>query len=406
VFLPNPRMGLRGHRRLRALGCHLSDDHQNGAFNALSSSVAVLHEAGRCSVTPLVRHADGFEFGARIEGINLAGLDAAQWSMIEDAWYRFALLVFPAQHDLRPSDEVAFYRRFRYHDRSAPRSVRRAPIVEAPDIGLIGSATLFDHHGVHGEIRPGGAGVQWHIDGYYDGDLPPSATQLYCVESPASGTGGVLQLAGPKSEAVPYERGATIFADTRLAYRMLSPELRAIAESHKVQYWPGGLHGAWHAGTDNPPMDDFGLVPTAPPTLFDYFKKDTTADLPVARESTSTADLGAGAFHDAEQADLSTLRVARHPVVWRHPHTGIPAVQVHTLAMERLVPAGVTTRANRSLDWEQSQELVRKMLVPCVSSSVYVHNYSPGDLVGAALPCTIFAFSTHNYHLTLVLALE
>lgn len=383
-------------RRFEVLRRHLDGDANSGAprqysnsrcfcrhasyHSSASGAAASAWQAG-CSITPLVRHADGQEFGARIEGVDLAALDATQWSAIEDAWYRFALLVFPAQK-LRPADEAAFYRRFRYHDDSAPTSVRRAPIAEAPDIGLIGSAVLRDHHGLNVEIRPGGAGVQWHIDGYYDGDLPPAATQLYCVASPAAGTGGVLRLAGADSPAVPYEGGATIFADTRLAHRMLSPELRAIAESHVVQYWPGGLHGAWHAGTANPPMDDFGLVPMEPPMLFDYLDNDSTAGLPAG---TNTTDLGAGAFHDAEQADLSTLRAARHPVVWHHPQTGVPAIQVHTLAMERLVPANVAEMAEEPLDWTQSQELVREMLTPCVSTSIYVHNYRPGDLVGKEL---------------------
>ena len=76
---------------------------------------------------------------------------------------------------------------------------------------MIGRAVLRDHHGVTGEVQPGGAGVQWHIDGYYDGDSPPVATQLFCVEAPPKGTGGVLQL--PTGE-VAYEGGATIFADT------------------------------------------------------------------------------------------------------------------------------------------------------------------------------------------------
>jgi alpha-ketoglutarate-dependent taurine dioxygenase len=348
------------------------------------------------SVTPLVRHEEGLEFGARITGIDLAApLDAAQWAAIDDAWSRFALLVFPGQA-LRPADEAAFYRRFRYHDDSAPPSVRRAPIAEAPDVGLIGSAALRDHHGVTGTLRPGGAGVQWHIDGYYDGDLPPAATQLYCVESPAPGTGGVLRLAGAGGgeAAVPYEGGATIFADTRLAYLRLGAKLRSFADSHEVQYWPGGLHGAWHAGTDNPPMDEFGLVPTQPPELFDYLDGDPTAAAAAvaaaghassssSSSSSSSAaaeseprdgeegapDLGAGAFHDVEQADLSELRAARHPLVWCHPHTGIPALQVHTLSMDHLVPiqeaaasttpAAAVAEGEEPLDWGASQAIVK-----------------------------------------------
>eukprot|EP01052_Picozoa_sp_SAG31_P012542 SAG31_NODE_735_length_12488_cov_7.086044_16_plen_459_part_00 len=373
----------------------------------------------RLEITPLVQHSDGQWFGATVtaasvdaaatcgclqdrslhaQPVDLSALGATQWQQIEAAWLEFALLVFPGQADLSPTDEVAFYQRFKHHDRQAPSSVRRQAIDGAPDIGIIGSARLRNHHGVTGAVKPGGARLQWHIDGYYDGDLPPAATQLYCVEAPPSGTGGLLQL---RSGNIQYEGGATIFADTRYAYRQLPPSLRLVANNSDVQYWPGGLHGAWHAGTNNPPMDSLGLVPTQPPNLFDHLRAEDKHAAPMATNDPmhldTAEDLGAGAFHDAEQANLSSLRAARHPLVWQHPETHTPAIMVHTLAMERLIPKVRPLQCGHLLAWDESQHLVRSMLAPCVEAEeVYVHNYKPGDLIIWDNFCSMHTKTPHD----------
>ena len=49
--------------------------------------------------------------------------------------------MFPGQ-SLTPAEEVSFYSRFPHRDATAGTSVRRAPLPEAPDIGLVGNARL------------------------------------------------------------------------------------------------------------------------------------------------------------------------------------------------------------------------------------------------------------------------
>ena len=142
-------------RRLRALKAHLL---QPPAPAAGPRSTAA---AAGPRVTPLVDHGDGHHLGARVEGLDLAHLSEREWGTVWAAWLRYALLVFPDQH-LTPAQEVAFYRRFPHLDTAAPASVRRAPLPEAPDIGLVGNARLEDHFGVSGRIAPTGAGFQGH----------------------------------------------------------------------------------------------------------------------------------------------------------------------------------------------------------------------------------------------------
>eukprot|EP01045_Picozoa_sp_COSAG04_P044100 COSAG04_NODE_14787_length_555_cov_0.879386_1_plen_97_part_10 len=70
------------------------------------------------------------------------------------------------------------------------------------------------------------------------GSPPPPATQLFCVETPAVGRGSGALL-WPDGRSLPYEGGATVFADCRLAYRLLEPATAALADSLDVLDWEG-----------------------------------------------------------------------------------------------------------------------------------------------------------------------
>ena len=75
---------------------------------------------------------------------------------------------------------------------------------------------------------------------------------------------------------MPFEGGATAFADCRYAYRTLSPEAQEAADEMTVQYWEGGVFGRTAVdvtGGEYPQMEQAGLrplhppdFPTAPPT--------------------------------------------------------------------------------------------------------------------------------------------
>ena len=57
-------------------------------------------------VTPL-----DASFGAKIEGIDLKGIDTRTFEELYDCWLKYALLIFPDQH-LSNDDQVTFAKRF------------------------------------------------------------------------------------------------------------------------------------------------------------------------------------------------------------------------------------------------------------------------------------------------------
>ena len=61
-------------------------------------------------VTPLATRYD-CTLGARVSGIALRALTAADWAVVEQAFHQHALLIFPGQH-LEPAAQEAFARRF------------------------------------------------------------------------------------------------------------------------------------------------------------------------------------------------------------------------------------------------------------------------------------------------------
>jgi alpha-ketoglutarate-dependent taurine dioxygenase len=187
--------------------------------------------------------------------------------------------------------------------------------------------------------------------------------------------------------SLPYEGGATIFADTRYAYRCLSESEQRWADYAEVVYAKGGVFGRTSVdvqGRSWPRMSASGLRPTArarihaskPPLEQLYDTTDEDAD--TSGYEASVAWRGSG---EAQSI---------HPLVWRHPATGAPAVMAHTLILdcvkvrERADEGGQGRGScrHRQLSWEESQEVVAAMLAPCTRPDrVYRHNWAPGDLV-------------------------
>ena len=65
---------------------------------------------------------------------------------------------------------------------------------------------------------------------------------MTCVETPEHGKGNGW-LEWPNGKTIPFEGGATAFADCRLAYRRLSTQAKRTAEATSVVYWKGGVFG-------------------------------------------------------------------------------------------------------------------------------------------------------------------
>lgn len=130
--------------------------------------------------------------GAVVTGVALPTLDDAAWSAIEDAFHRYAVLVFPGQH-LSQADQVAFGRRF------GELSIEILLLSNRADDGSLLAA---DDPLIN--LLAGNEG--WHTDSSFK-RLAAKASILSAQEVPAEG-------------------GETEWADMRAAYDALDPELR------------------------------------------------------------------------------------------------------------------------------------------------------------------------------------
>lgn len=396
------RFLVRQRRRLRSLCNHLVQ--ADGTDAGAASSAVDPGSTATMIITPLVDLGDGYQFGARVENVNLAAITDDQWMQIQDAWFQYALLVFPNQGHLSPTDEVDFYSRFPGCDRTERNWSSRHQIPEAPQVTVIGNAQLEDHHGLTGvEVTPTGMAPQWHVDGSFAGDvLPPAATQMYCVQTPGELGAGEL-LAWPESgKTMPYQGGATIFADMRLAYRLLSEDERELVESLDVAYFGFGRStGEDVEGGKFPQLCPLGIQPLVEPKLKDVFKKHHPTEVmipgwqmggnPGATRAKPEQQTAKDWSHDppsnrtygghAEVADNDDRRHT-HPFVWHHPKTGVPATMAHSLVMQhmqRVVDA--ETGKVEPWSWSDSEAKLKQTVAPALEPEmIYCHNWRPGDL--------------------------
>jgi alpha-ketoglutarate-dependent taurine dioxygenase len=137
--------------------------------------------------------------GAAVTGIALARMDAATWSAVEDAFHRYALLVFPGQH-LTEQEQVAFANRFGQMELLAADPEQKAVAIsnQKPD----GSVMTPDEHR-YKSLR-GNEG--WHTDSSY---------------MPLAAKASVLS-----AQVVPSAGGETEWADMRAAYDALDEATR------------------------------------------------------------------------------------------------------------------------------------------------------------------------------------
>ncbi len=150
--------------------------------------------------------------GAEVLGFDPARAGEAQWSAIEAAFARHAVLFFRGL-SLMPEQQVAFTRRF--------GEILRVPYVahldQHPDI----IAVLKEAD----EERIATFGGTWHSDFSFL-ERPPKATLLYALELPPCG-------------------GDTLWANQYLAYESLSDGLKALLlRLRSIQTgWPHGTRG-------------------------------------------------------------------------------------------------------------------------------------------------------------------
>ena len=137
--------------------------------------------------------------GATITNIDLANLDDATWSIVENAFHKYAALVFPEQ-DLSADEQTAFSRRFgkleTLRSDKGPESVFISN--QKPD------GSVFSPDETRFKTLRGNEG--WHIDSTY---------------MPLAAKAGVLS-----AKVLPSSGGGTELADMRAAYDALDNAMK------------------------------------------------------------------------------------------------------------------------------------------------------------------------------------
>ena len=149
--------------------------------------------------------------GATVTGVDLNALTDDQWRSVEEAWYQYAVLVFPGQH-IEETAKVALGERIGNLERlvsdhkAVPISNRRA------------DGKAVDEDSDHFQILKGNEG--WHTDSTY---------------MPVSARASILS-----AQVVPAEGGETEWADMRAAFDALDQStqerIRDMAAYHSLFY--------------------------------------------------------------------------------------------------------------------------------------------------------------------------
>lgn len=171
----------------------------------------------------------GSALGAEIHGVHLADIDDKTFAEVEQALYRYKVLVFRDQ-TMDHADHDAFTLRFGNHAEDAyteglPGYRNVQPLIREADERPIA---------VFGEA--------WHSDSPFL-DEPPSVTILRSVQTPPWG-------------------GDTLYANTALAYRSLSDGMKELVESLRTQFNRTQIFRTREILADHPELP-YELIPVA-----------------------------------------------------------------------------------------------------------------------------------------------
>ena len=152
-------------------------------------------------------------FGAMITGIDLASLGEADWSIIEQAFLDYAMLVFPGQN-LSADEQSAFGHRFGETERLVPGM--DLPSIPLSNAKSDGSVAKPEEHIF--QVLKGNEG--WHTDSSY----MPLASKVAMLSA----------------QVVPPEGGGTEWADMRAAYDALDADqqtrIAGLSAYHSLYY--------------------------------------------------------------------------------------------------------------------------------------------------------------------------
>lgn len=191
-------------------------------------------------VTPL-----DASFGAKIEGIDLKGIDNRTFDELYDCWLKYALLIFPDQH-LSNDDQVTFAKRF------GSLEFDLAPISNVKKDG-----TVLKEDDSDNMIQVLKGNMGWHCDSTY---------------MPIQAKGAVFT-----AHVVPSSRGETGWADLRAGYESLDDATKAkvanLSAFHSLRHSQkkigfktekGGDYNGYGLDVKDPPLRP--LVKTHPET--------------------------------------------------------------------------------------------------------------------------------------------
>ena len=160
-------------------------------------------------------------FGAYVSDVDLANITDQEFHDIEQAWFTYAVLVFPNQN-LSNEDHFAFSRRFGRLEKGLPRD-NKAMRAHIGNTGQDGKVLPLEHMGRVFNI---GNSV-WHTDSSYK-RVAAKASLL-------------------AAHIVPEEGGETEWADMRAGYDALSEKTKQYLED-KVAVHSYAYSHAWHYG--------------------------------------------------------------------------------------------------------------------------------------------------------------
>jgi len=153
----------------------------------------------------------GAALGARVEGVDLRGLDTDAFAVISQAWLDHQVLLFRDQ-SLTDADLLAFSRRFGDLDEAPIQESGRRFVEGHPEIYVV--SNVVEHGVPMGSLGAGEA--VWHTDMSYLPD-PPKASVLYAIEVPEHG-------------------GDTSFCSMSAAWAQLPDRLRQRAAGLRVKH--------------------------------------------------------------------------------------------------------------------------------------------------------------------------
>ncbi|ORY66789.1 hypothetical protein BCR35DRAFT_181742 [Leucosporidium creatinivorum] len=334
------------------------------------------------TITPLdpTTIGTGVDFGAKVTNVDLNRLSDNEFQLIEQALYRYKVLIIPGQGGLEPEKQFAFVRRF---DPSAPAEHGHNDAVKGNSL-LNGIGNSIS---VHPEIKLVGGGKQserfggrvlkqadhtsyhkfpltekqrneelltrwhrWHMDAALYATSPPLVTSLLALSIPSGPPLTVVWDDGSGSVLPNVAAGSTGFLSGAKMYSCLDEEQRALVENSEVEYapWPYQWNGA-SKGNSN----------------------------------------GLGTYHEGKELALEDLPewreedVKTYPMLWTNPHTGEKSLQVHSVAVRRLhLRTSPSSPVSTISDLAEVRRILNSLQRPALQpENILCPAYELGDLV-------------------------